>query len=321
MSVPQPANALGSGWYAIKVKVEHQYSDYNAFTYPKAIPPVYPDVVWQQFDPYVIDFPENRTLVRITQTFGPTTAVQMRYQLSAMTEEKEQRLYFVQVAHEVHPLFSAYCNGQFLNQPDMLKAWAGTLGGIYNNAGWIVAEASLGYNLNHPVSGAEGLTADQASNAKTWSPLLSLRYAIDTRTAVQVRWEGYFTKSEGNDLQSHAVTGTLSRHFPTRTALHLTGRWFDADVGIRSFSPGFEVAQYLAWNVVGRVSYRYYDNEYDDLSTVTNIDGTSIVSNSLTLLTEYDMRPDLKLHVKYRRYESNQSIRMNTYLAGCEWTL
>lgn len=315
------ALALGSGWYAIRVKVEHQYTDYSSFKYPPAIMPLYPDVEWQQFDPYISEFPENRTLLRVTQTFGPTLAVQTRYQFSELSEEQEQQLLFVQVAKELHQMWSFYGNGQFLNQPDYLKAWAGTIGGLYNRAGWIVAEVSLGYNLNHPSAGAEGLTVDQASNSRTLSPMTSLRYAIDTRSAAQVRWEGYYARSEGITRQSHAITGTLSHIFPTQTAVHLSERWFDSENGISSTSPSIEIAQYIFWNLTARIGYRYYQNKYDDPAAATNIDGDRIESGSLTIQSEYQVRPDLKLHMKFRRYESNQSISMNTYLGGCEWTL
>jgi len=316
----------GDGWSNTRLKVEHQYTDYNSYRYPPPIPPEYPETVWLQYDPYIADFPEHRTLVRLTQAFGPKDVMQIRWQYSDLTDNKNQRLYFVQYAHDVHPMMNIFANYQYLRQPGWLSGWMTTVGARFNRSGWILAEFDMGYIRNrvysiatdtagvHPVAGSE-------HTVETYAPMASFRYSFDGSTAASLRWDGSFARSSSGNVDSHALTMTMSRHLPTRTALHLLYRFYDNSAGVQSHSSSFEVAQYILWNLTARVSYRYYENGFDDPALAVNLERGAVHSNSFTLWSEYHIRADLKLHLKLRRYESNQSIRMNTYLLGFEWTI
>ncbi len=324
---PSVALALGGGgWSNTRIKIEHQYTDYNSYKYPPPIPPQYPETKWLQYDPYIADFPEKRTLIRLTQAFSPTDVLQVRYQYSDLTYDKKQYLGFVQFAHDVHPQLNLYANYQYLAQPNWQKGWITTIGARYNQSGWIIAEFETGYNRNsvneiitdisgtHPVPGTE-------HTIETYTPMASVRYAFDEKTAASLRWEGSFSTGSADAFDSYALILTLSWYLPSQTALHILCRSFNSSVGIHSISPSIEIAQYIRWNLTARLTYRYYENTFDNPSTMVNIANGSVQSHAFTLWSEYQVRADLKLHLKLRRYESNQAIKMNTYLLGLELTL
>jgi hypothetical protein len=318
------AFAIGSsGWFATRVKVEYQYTDYSSYRYPKPIPPTYPDVIYRQLEPYIADFPEKRALFRITQMFGPITSLQLRYQVSELTEQKDQKLYYLRLARDVTPMNNIYGIYQYIDQPDWLDGYMLAAGWRYNRAGWILAEGSFSYLRNHShTRNLDGTPASgPVSAVETYAPLLSLRYSVNSTTALYLKWESFWVKGEYGEAVSHAYTAYLSRFFPTQTAMHIFGRWFTNDDGTRSFSPGLEVAQYILWNLTVRLGYRHYRNSFDDPVASLGLESGGIRSNSISIFAEYQIITDLKLHLKLRRYESNQHIKMNTYLLGLEYLI
>ena len=314
-----------SGWYATRIKMEYQYSDYNSYRYPDPIAPEYPDVEYQQVDPYIAEFPELRTLVRVTQAFGPHTSLQIRHQYSDLSQSKLQRLYYTRLAHDLTTMTNLYGAYQYLEQPGSLFGYMLLAGIRHDRAGWILGEASFSYLRNHSFSSVSGDPYAQSgalnSLVQTYAPMASLRYSLDQFTAVMIRWEGFWAQGERGNATSFIYTGYVSRYLPTNTALHLMLRYYDNDVGVRSLSPAVEVAQYLRWNLTLRVSYRYYENEFDPGAASSAVEGNSIRSHSLRTHLEWQVGSDLKLNFNYRRYLSNQQIRMNTYLVGFEYLI
>lgn len=316
------AFAIGSsGWFATRVKVEYQYTDYSSYRYPKPIPPTYPDVIYRQLEPYIADFPEKRALFRITQMFGPITSLQLRYQVSELTEQKDQKLYYLRLARDVTPMNNIYGICQYIDQPDWLDGYMLAAGWRYNRAGWILAEGSFSYLRNHSHTRNSDGSIGAASLVQTYAPMLSMRYSLTSSTALYGKWEGFWAKGERGDAVSHIYTVFVSHFLPTKTAIHLSGRWYTNDIGITSFAPGFEVAQYILWNLTARLSYRHYSNSFDDPAAEGALEEGGITSNSLAAFIEYQIITDLKLHLKLRRYESNQHIKMNTYLLGLEYLI
>jgi len=305
--------AIGaSGWYATRIKFEYQYSDYNSYAYPRPTPPIYPDVEFAQPDPYISEFPEYRSLIRITQAFGPTNTLQFRYQYSKLTETKLQRLFYTKLAREVSEVVTLYAAWQLTEQPDYFNGWMTTLGGRFDQGGWIVADGSGSYFRNRGVDG---------SIVETFIPSVMLRYSLTSSTALTARWDGYFATGEKGKSQSNAAILSISQFLPTQTALHLMCRLYDNSVGLQSLAPAFEIAQYLRWNLTLRTTYRYYENLIDNEEVAASIDGNAVRSHSLRGYLEWQLGADWKLNFKLRRYWSNQHIIMNTYLIGFEYLI
>ncbi len=304
---------IGStGWYSTRIKCEYQFTDYNSYQWPDPIPPEYPDVEYTHNDPYIADFPELRTLVRITQAFGPTNVLQLRYQYSDLTDEKTQRLYYVKFARDVSPMVSLYLAYQVTELPDWFNGYMVTFGVHRDQSGWILGDGSLSYFRNHAVDG---------NVVETYIPNLQLRYSLNSVTALTGRWEAYYATGENGSSTANVFTVFVSRYLPTQTAIHLSFRYYHNTAGLKSHSPALEVAQYILWNLTLRVTYRHYWNENKEPIDDEGVPIETVRSNAVRGFLEWQIGSDLKLHFKLRRYVSNQDIKMNTYLFGFEYTL
>ena len=305
--------SIGStGWYATKVKFEFQYTDYNSYRYPAPISPVYPETEFTQPEPYISDFPEMRSLVRITQIFGPLTALQLRYQYSDLTAEYNQRLYYAQLARDVSDMTNVNFAYHYIEQPGNFTGYMLAVGCRHDQAGWLLAEGSLSYFRNKSSDG---------NLIHTYSPLLSIRYALNRTTAVVGRWESFWSEGEVASTTTNVYSVYLSRFLPTQTAVHLAARFYDNTAGIESVSPTIEVAQYIRWNLTLRLTYRYSNIQYDEEASAGVVEDDEIRAQSLRAFLMWQLNADLKLHLKLRRYISDQDIRMNTYLLGFEYLL
>lgn len=300
--------AIGSsGWFATRIKTEYQYTDYNAYRYPSPIRPIYPEHDWEQPEPYFAEFPEHRTLIRITQAFGPQTSIQARFQYSDLSDTKDQRLYFLKYAREVNSTTVVSAAWQMTEQPAYMDGHALMLAWRYDRGGWILLDAGIGVYRN---------AYDSGGVSPTVAPTFAVRWSVNSVTALTGRWEGYRTVYRKEASTSHALTGTLSRYFSTQTAVHLMARYYTTDKNIQSLSPAIEVAQYIRWNLTFRAVYRYYDNGLEE-----GVSYDPIQSHALRGFLEWQVGSDLKLHFKLRRYWSGDDVKMNTYLVGFEYTV
>jgi len=152
-------------------------------------------------------------------------------------------------------------------------------------------------------------------------PMAQIRWSVNSVTALNARWDGYYAENDSGIFNADAFTVFVSRYFPTQTAVHLFSRFYFSDIGITSFAPAIEVAQYIRWNLTGRLTYRYYQNKYEDDAIPDFIEGDSIKSHSIRAYVEWQIGAAMKLHFKLRKYMGNQDIRMNTYLLGFEYEL
>lgn len=300
---------FGGGMYPTRVKMEYQYSDYTSYRYPQPLIPVYPDTLYQTQDPHIADFPETRTLVRITQTVDPVTALQVRYQYSDLTEDKNQRLFYARLARDVTDMNAVYGAYQFLEQPGNYKGHMMQVGLRHDRSGWIIAETAFSYLRN---------VYDDGNEILTYAPMVLLRYSVDRYTAVMGRVEYFWSGGDNDDSQSFIYSLNLSRFFPTQTAVHIGLRYYDNDIGVQSYAPAIEIAQYVLWNLTLRASYRYYENSIGNEEIAATVEESSIRSHSGRVIVEWEAIADLKFHLKLRRYTNNQHIGMNTYLLGFE---
>lgn len=303
--------ALAFGANPTILKLEYQYSDYNRYTFPLDTNE------YKYLDPYVSNFPEHRSLVKLIQSIGPVITFEFRHEYSALTEDKNQHRYYGRFDRDVAELTGIYVAYQYLNigyeSPDSSSGgFMVSLGGKHDLSGWIKAEASFSYDHHR---------ASDGTLTESYMPMAQLRWSINSVTALTGRWDGYWAVTEGKTYPAHSLTVFISRYMPTQTAVHLFSRFYHNDYGIESVSPAIEVAQYIRWNLTARVAYRFYRNWFENEASPDFIEGNSLTSHSIRTNIEYQFRYDMKLHLKLRRYVSDQDIRMNTYLIGFEYEI
>ena len=311
--------AIGSsGLYVTRVKMEYQYSDYDKFGYP-LVESDDPLRGYEYLNPYLFDFPEHRFLSRIMQAIGPQNILEVRYEYSDLNLEKTSQRYFLRYDRILNQTTTLFASGQYLKirntSPDSSSNAGGYAFGVglkYDLSGWIKGETSISYDQ---------LRTSDDMVIRTISPMINLRYAIDGKTAIGIRWEGYKTESDSGNHPANATTLTISRYLPTNTGLHFYVRFYNNSYGIRSFSPAVELAQYILWNLSVRCNYRYYNNKYKEAIAPQFINGGTITASSIRMSVDWQARPDLKIVAKFRRYISDQDIRMNTYLLSFEYEL
>jgi hypothetical protein len=334
LSFSSDLHAIGeTGLYTTQLKFEYQYSDYAEYRYPTILSDD-PNIAFYYINPYISNFPEHRSLAKVTQLLGPLTKLEIRYEYSDLDEFKNQHRYFGRLDRNVTDMMTFYGAYQHLsganvdpdsasNNGDMLM-----IGCKYDRSGWIKAETSFSYDRsNSPntvyeideISGDTLSTKRGALLTETYMPMMNLRWSINSITAVTARWDGYWAISGGTTYPSHAFTVFLSRYFPTQTALHVFSRYYINDSGIESFSPAIEVAQYIRWNLTGRLTYRFYRNWFEGETIPNYINGASITAHSVRAYVEWQIDAVIKLHFKFRKYVSDQHVDMNTYLVGFEY--
>jgi len=305
-----------SGMFLTKVKFEYQYSDYNEYSYP--LIELNDSIKYEYIDPYILNFPENRILTKITQSFGPISSFEARYEYSGLTSDKDQNRYYFRFERNISALTGLYGVYQYINigydSPDSTESGGNmfSVGVKHDRSGWIKGEMSFSYDHNR--------NADDLLT-QSYMPMAQLRWSIDSFTALTGRWDGYWAVSDSGTYPAHAITLFLSRYLPTQTAVHILTRFYNSEAGVHSISPAIEIAQYVRWNLTARLNYRYYENSFDEESAPDFVEGGSIKSHSVRTNIEWQVSSDLKLHLKLRRYVSNQDIKMNTYLLGFEYEL
>ncbi len=314
LHAPQSAFGLGrTGAYATRIKFEYQYSDYNEYRYPAL--ELADSIRYEYVDPYISDFPENRALTKVIQTLGPKTALEMRYEYSDLNRNKNQSRFFARIDRQITPLTAVYGSIQHLSvnmtSPDSSDAAATMVsaGVKYDRSGWVKGEASFSFDYSR---------APDKMLTQTYIPMAQIRWSVNSVTALSARWDGYWSLNDNGTYPSHAFTVFVSRYLPTQTAVHLFTRFYTNDTGIQSLAPSVEVAQYIRWNLTTRVTYRFYRNWFDSSAAPDFIEGGSLTSHSVRGTVEWQIDPTWKLNLKLRNYQSDQGVRMNTYLLGLE---
>lgn len=307
----------GSGMFLTRVKFEYQYSDYNEYNYPVIVEPNN-SIKYEYIDPYISNFPEHRLLAKVIQSFGPITSLEARYEYSGLTRDKGQNRYYFRFDRQISELTGLYGVYQYLNtgydSPDSAESGGNmfSVGVKHDRSGWIKGEMSFSYDRYHD---SDGMLTE------TSMPMAQLRWSIDSYTAITGRWDGYLAVNDSGSYPAHAMTLFLSRYLPTQTAVHILTRFYNSEAGVHSISPAIEIAQYVRWNLTVRLNYRYYENSFDEENAPDFVEGGSIKSHSIRTNIEWQVGSDVKLHLKLRRYLSNQDIKMNTYLLGFEYEL
>jgi len=305
-----------TGWYATRVKFEYQYSDYNEYRYPLSLSSD-PEIGYEYLNPYVTDFPEHRILTKVQQTLGPKQSIELRHEYSNLSDYKDQHRAYLRYNRYLSDTMTLYGSLQNLNiginNPDSSANVGGnvaTAGLKYDRSGWIKGEAAVSYDMSRD---SNGLIIN------TLKPMLNVRWSLNSFTALSGRIELYRTTSDSGVYIGRAFSVVLSRYLPTQTALHAGLRVYNHDYGVKSISPTFEIGQYLRWDLSMRLRYRYFACRFDEDAIPDFIKGRSINSHSYAAEINWQVRSDVQTRFKYRRYISDQDIKMNTYLLSFEF--
>ena len=287
-----------------QVKLEYQYTDYLKYTYPNPILFEYPNQQYTQPLPYIADFPENRTLLRIIQGLGFNDEMEFRYQYSDLNENDYQDLFFLKYQRNLTASADVHVSGQLTRGTSEFLGKMIEVGGKYDWAGFFLASGSYAYYTN------ESDTSD--SDAHSFQ--LKLRQSLTNTTAFQVRHDWFYTAGEKSDFTNNTLSFWLSQWLPTKTAVHLEYRYHWDTTDLKSYSPGIEIDQYLSWATILKIRGRYYYGKPGDPSALESLMGDHFESYSLSAILSYYLFAETNVSLKYRFYWSDQDIEMNTYL-------
>ncbi len=296
-----------------QVKLEYQYTDYNQYTYPNPILFEYPNQQYTQPLPYIADFPENRGLVRVTQSLSFNDELQLKYQYSDLDkyEDNWQDLFNIRYLHYLTGSADVHASTQFTRGAGGFDGKMFEFGGRYDWAGFILFKASYSYYTNK---------TDTSSN-DAHSFQLMLRQSLTRSTAFQVRHDWFFASGKKADFTSNTLTFWLSQYLPTRTAVHLEWREHWDTTGLNSHSPSLEIDQYLSWQTILTFRGRYYIGLPEDPVALESIEGDAFQSWSFSGILKHYIFAETQVMLKFRYYRSDQGVSMNTYLIGLEHIL
>lgn len=295
-----------------KIKVELQYADYGEYEYPEPIVYRYGVNEYLQNYPYIVNFPEKRGLVKFTRIIGNTTAASIKYQFSELREGINQHLGEVKFTKNMGSAFIGLISGQFINDTRKFNAYQPGLGFQWQISPYTILQGDAQYYIRgkdaEPVGGEM-----KAVNAR-----IKIRQVVTVSTALLLEYVFYNADGENLQFKSHNASIWLSQFLPTQSAIHVNLRYYNNSMGIHSFAPSVEFAQYLDWATVLRLKYRYYANKSDNVSLGEKdvIVPDNLKSNSYSVQVNREMSSDLELYGLYRYYQSNLHVRMNTYLLG-----
>ncbi len=301
-----------------QVKAEYQYTDYNDYTYPSPIFFEYgaSGHDYRQPAPYIVDFPENRALIRVTQGLGINDAIFVKYQYSQLdpVEDKWQDLFNLKYERNLSAATTAHVSGQLTRGSGSFTGKMVEIGGKVDWAGFVLLDCKYGYYSNTVDTGG-GLTSDAHSLE------VKVRQSVGKTTALQVKYGYYFAGGEAADFFSNTLSFWISQYLPTKTAVHLEWREHWNGKHYRAWSPSIEVDQYLKWDTILTLRARYYHGIPTDPTQLEMIGGNFFESYSLSGLLSHQLFAETKVMLKYRHYWSDEDIRMNTYLIGLEHIL
>ncbi len=312
------SSAALAGPYSIgnftQIKLEYQYTDYLEYRYPNPILFEYPGQDYRQPAPYIVDFPENRMLAKVSQGLGINDVLHVKYQYSDLDESKWQQLFNAKYVRNLSASTEAHIAGQITTGSGKFMGKMIEVGGKVDWAGFVLAEATYGYYSNKiDTSGAITSGAHAAE--------LKLRQALSRSTALQVKYGYYFSGGESADFFSNTVTVWLSQFLPTQTAIHLEWREHWNGMHYRAWSPGLEIDQYLGWATNLTLRTRYYRGIPKDPNQLAQIGGDFFESNSISAVLSHHFYAETVVMLKIRNYASDEGVVMNTYLIGLEHIL
>ncbi len=290
-----------------KLKVEFQYSDYFEYKYPSPILYHYPDTEYEQKEPYFADFPEYRSLVRYSQSLGNKGVGEIKYQYSKLKENVEQYTYQIKYAYEVNEKIIPSITFKIANDTRDFDTYQLTINSIYHLNEYLTLTPSL------LLFTKQSINKEDDVNSATLE--LEARYLLTPTTALQPKYSFYQAESENYKPYSHAFRIFISKYLPTQTALHLCYRYYENSDNISSNCPSMTISQYIDWRTVATVKYRYYWNELPESSSIiTENDLPEFTSQAISIQLKREITYDLGLSCKYRYYQSDKGIKMNTYL-------
>jgi hypothetical protein len=295
-----------------KIKLELQYADYGEYEYPEPVLFNYGASEYIQNYPYIVNFPEKRGLVKFTRTLGQSTGASLKYQWSELREDVRQHLAELKFTQTLRSNLIGLVSGQITNDTRNFNAYQPGAGFQWQPGKRSILQGDAqvyfrGKN-SEPVGGKM-----QALNAR-----LKVRQVLTVSTAVLLEYVYYDADGENLKFKSHTATVWLSQFLPTQSALHLNMRYYDNTMGIRSWAPSVEFAQYINWATVLRIKYRYYKNRSENVSLGEQnvIVPDNLKSNTVSVQLNREMSSALELYGMFRYYESNLGVKMNTYLMG-----
>lgn len=295
-----------------KLKVELQYADYSEYEYPEPILFSYGTSPYTQNDPYIVNFPEQRYLVKYTHLVGSETQLGFRTQFSRIKPDCDQ--YFVEgkITRAMSDITTGFLSAMVLYDTREYSSFQGGVGAMWEPTPMTSLQGDVQYYYRGPEATAVG------GKMGTLNLRAKVRQVLTLSTAIQGEYTYYNADGEAASFTSHTATVWLSQFLPTQTAVHALFRYYTNTLGIRSFSPSLEVAQMVGWSTVVWLKFRYYTNESDNVSFgeagVIVPDG--LISRAYTIQINQDVTPDVLIYGKFRYYDSSLSVAMNTYMLG-----
>jgi hypothetical protein len=299
-----------------KLKVELQYADYGEYEYPEPILFQYGKADYQQIQPYIVNFPEKRGLIKFVRLVGDATAVGVKYQYSDLKEDARQHFAEARVTRNLSETTIGLASVQLLRDTRGFSAYQGGLGALWDASVLTSLQGDVQYYYRGPEA------RDVGGKMGTWNFRLKARQVLTLSTAIQGEYVFYDATGDGVAFRSHSAGIWLSQYLPTETAIHLHLRYYSNTIGIRSLAPSLEIAQYIDWATVVSVKFRYYVNKSDNVSFgetgVIIPDG--LRSRSLSAQVNREFSPSVLMYMKYRYYASTLNVQMNTYLLGAVYS-
>ena len=299
-----------------KLKLELQYGDYSEYEYPEPVLFGYGVSPYVQNEPYIVNFPEWRGLLKYTRLFGAKTAVSVKYQFSDIKSGVNGHYMEGKVTRTLNKKATGLLSGAYLYDSRGFGAFQGGAGLSWEFSPITLAQMDVQYYARGASASAVGGKMGSLNLRAKFRQVLTLS------TALMTEYSYYNASGDAISFQSHNVAVWLSQFLPTQTALHASLRLYTNTAGIQSICPSLEVGQYLNWATVLLLKYRYYQNKSDNVSFgeegVIIPDG--LISRTISAQVNRDMSATFLLYAKYRYYKSSLGVAMHTYMLGGVWS-
>lgn len=299
-----------------KLKVEFQYTDYSEYEYPEPILFNYGVTPYVQNQPYIVNFPEVRGLIKYSRLVGERTALSFKYQYSSLREDVSVHYLEGKVTRTLSEPLVGLLSFSYLNDTRGFGAVQGGAGLMWEPHVLTTLSADGQYYYRNPSATPVG------GQMASINLRLKVRRVLTLSTAAFAEYMYYDAHGDFISFHSHAIAVWLSQFLPTQTAVHVTARLYTNTAGIDSFAPSLEVAQYLNWATVLWLRFRYYQNRSENVSFGEEgvIIPNGLISRAASVQVNRDFRSDLLVYAKYRFYWSNLGISMHTYMVGTVWS-
>ncbi len=295
-----------------KLKIELQYADYSEYEYPEPILFSYGRSPYTQNDPYIVNFPEQRYLLKYTHLVGTASQLGVRFQFSDIKQDCNQYFLEGKVTQNLGETTVGFLSAMVLYDTREYSSYQGGVGAMWEPTPMTSVQGDVQYYYRGSDAAAVG------GKMGTLNLRTKIRQVLTLSTAIQGEYTYYNAEGDAVNFTSHTAAVWLSQFLPTQTAVHALFRYYTNTLGIRSLSPSIEVAQMVGWSTVVWLKFRYYTNESDNVSFgeegVIVPDG--LISRSYSIQVNQEVASDVLVYGKYRYYDSNLSVQMNTYMLG-----